>query len=300
MKSAPNYVIGIDGGATHSQALALAVPDGRILAQARGNALNAHAEDTAMFRRNLSSLLNDLASALRGVCQNAVIGTATLLDEAPAAWRHELLHDLDPLPESTLLCGDAVTALHGATSGEPGLLVISGTGSIAIANDANGKRRTMGGLGALLGGDPGSAFWMSCQAILKAQQSRDPNDPLRLAVSSFFDVDHFESLIGRPIRSIAALCGHLATGDYQETIWTKIEQAAGRELAQMAWPLLRADLSLPVYYSGSVLCRNARVLKSFSSFLTTLAGREVRPQRPRGTAVEGAAHLALKRYVQSC
>jgi glucosamine kinase len=54
---------------------------------------------------------------------------------------------------------DAQAALLGALDGDPGVLVLAGTGSIVLGRSASGRWARAGGLGPLLG-DEGSAFWM--------------------------------------------------------------------------------------------------------------------------------------------
>ena len=289
-----DYVIGIDGGATRSQALALAL-DGSVLAEASGEALNEQAESAQCFRFSLQRLLDELTADLEGVCRSAVIGSASLFDEASVEECARLLGGIKHLPSNTLLCGDAATALHGATRGGPGILVIAGTGSIAIAEYADGKRRTVGGLGALLGGDPGSAFWMSCRAILEAETAPQPDSKMRLAVLNHFKVPTLPHLVGQPVRTIARLSAHLARAGAEDEAWANIETAAGQELAKLVWPLLRSDRTLPVFYAGSVLGHNQRVREAFAKTISNFAGSEIRPRAPSATATEGAAQMALKR-----
>lgn len=54
---------------------------------------------------------------------------------------------------------DLEAAWLAAFRGGPGVLVLSGTGSVVFARDAAGRSSRIGGLGPLLG-DEGSAFWI--------------------------------------------------------------------------------------------------------------------------------------------
>ncbi|MEE8583245.1 MAG: BadF/BadG/BcrA/BcrD ATPase family protein, partial [Acidobacteriota bacterium] len=59
-------------------------------------------------------------------------------------------------PDALLrLESDALVALAGATEGRPGVIVISGTGSVALGINSQGERILCGGWGHLLG-DEGS------------------------------------------------------------------------------------------------------------------------------------------------
>jgi N-acetylglucosamine kinase-like BadF-type ATPase len=92
---------------------------------------------------------------------------------------------------------DAQVALTGATAGEPGIIAIAGTGSIAYGRNAAGKVARAGGWGYAMG-DEGGAYdivrqalramlrhhegWGSSTALtdtlLAATGARDPNDLL--------------------------------------------------------------------------------------------------------------------------
>src|SRR5262245_16368680 len=54
---------------------------------------------------------------------------------------------------------DAEAAYLGALGERPGILLLAGTGSMALGRDARGRWARAGGLGPLLG-DEGSAFWI--------------------------------------------------------------------------------------------------------------------------------------------
>src|SRR5579872_653487 len=62
---------------------------------------------------------------------------------------------------------DALIALSGATGGEPGVVTIAGTGSIAFGRNAAGKTARAGGWGFLFG-DEGSGFDIARQALRAA------------------------------------------------------------------------------------------------------------------------------------
>jgi N-acetylglucosamine kinase-like BadF-type ATPase len=59
---------------------------------------------------------------------------------------------------------DAVIALSGATAGEPGIITIAGTGSIAFGRNAAGRAARVGGWGYIFG-DEGGGFDIARQAL---------------------------------------------------------------------------------------------------------------------------------------
>src|SRR5438034_4387666 len=67
---------------------------------------------------------------------------------------------------------DALIALSGATGGEPGIVTIAGTGSIAFGRNALGKTARVGGWGYIFG-DEGSGFDIARQAVRAALRSEE-------------------------------------------------------------------------------------------------------------------------------
>ena len=83
--------------------------------------------------------------------------------------------------ERYLITHDAHIALAGATGGGPGIIVISGTGSIAYGRNAAGKTARAGGWGYVFG-DEGGAFDLArhaLRAILRHEEGWGPPTTLR-------------------------------------------------------------------------------------------------------------------------
>jgi N-acetylglucosamine kinase-like BadF-type ATPase len=73
------------------------------------------------------------------------------------------------------LMHDAPIAHAAAFDGEPGVLIIAGTGSVAYGVAPGGESLTVGGWGYLFG-DEGSAFWIACEALREAMAIEDHGD----------------------------------------------------------------------------------------------------------------------------
>jgi N-acetylglucosamine kinase-like BadF-type ATPase len=67
---------------------------------------------------------------------------------------------------------DTVTALAGASSAQPGVVVIAGTGSIAYGRLADGREAQAGGWGYMMG-DEGSGYDIGREALRAATQAQD-------------------------------------------------------------------------------------------------------------------------------
>jgi glucosamine kinase len=81
---------------------------------------------------------------------------------------------------------DADVALEGAFAGEPGIVLVAGTGSICFGKNHAGQTARSGGWGHLLG-DEGSATWIALEAIKSALHSFDgrmPSGELRDIIST--------------------------------------------------------------------------------------------------------------------
>ncbi len=63
------------------------------------------------------------------------------------------------LAQRVRVISDVEAARDGALGAAPGILLLAGTGSIALGRDRRGRLARAGGLGPLLG-DEGSAFWI--------------------------------------------------------------------------------------------------------------------------------------------
>jgi N-acetylglucosamine kinase-like BadF-type ATPase len=85
------------------------------------------------------------------------------------------------LSSLTAVGADAEAAFHDAFPSGPGILLISGTGSIALARGANGSRVRVGGWGVPLG-DEGSGYGIgvsALRALARAEDGRSVSTSLR-------------------------------------------------------------------------------------------------------------------------
>jgi len=96
-----------------------------------------------------------------------------------ASERRTLARRLGGLAGRVVVLSDALAAHLGALGGRPGVLILSGTGSIVIGRSANGHWARAGGLGPLLG-DEGSAFWLGRQWLRMTTRGEDFQPARRL------------------------------------------------------------------------------------------------------------------------
>ena len=164
------YYLGMDGGGTKTEAV-LCDETGRILRYARAGATAPASVPPGQIRETLSRLYASLrlrdAGPVRGFA--GVSGC----DEP---WCRQILEDAaaQAAPEGLSLTvrSDTVCALSaGVGPGRDGLLLIAGTGSVAVLR-RGGRLFRAGGYGHLVG-DEGSGFDMGRRAIVSALKAQD-------------------------------------------------------------------------------------------------------------------------------
>ena len=159
--------LGVDGGQSSTVAL-IADETGRVLGWGRGGPCNhvAAAEGRAKFARALQECLS-------AACSEAGLDAASVSFEAACLGFSGGIADKEAYSRefvrssSFSITTDAEIALMGATGGAPGIIVIAGTGSIALGKNAQGKMGRAGGWGYIFG-DEGGAFDIARQALRAA------------------------------------------------------------------------------------------------------------------------------------
>jgi N-acetylglucosamine kinase-like BadF-type ATPase len=151
---------------------------------------NAHRVTTSVVPTDRD--LQQLASVLRAIWRRRRWSrrrVAALVVASRGLWtsaeRRTLALALRGLAARVFVISDAQAALLGALGRKPGVLLLSGTGSIVVGRNARGRWARAGGLGPALG-DEGSGFWLGREWLratvrngnllpaLRASHGRDP------------------------------------------------------------------------------------------------------------------------------
>lgn len=145
------------------------------------------------------------------------VGAAGILG-APTATRALVRQLHAQLPDTELLVtSDIVTAHAGALDSRPGVVLIAGTGAVALGIAADGRWHSVDGHGALLD-DAGSGFAIGRAGITAALRHRDgrPGGSLELALLAAQEITPVDELVGTlqssadAIRDIAAFAPAVA------------------------------------------------------------------------------------------
>lgn len=156
------WFLGVDGGQSSTTAL-IGEETGRVAGMGRGGPCNhvSSAEARTRFSKALGGAIGAALHAA-GITE-ANFETACLGLSGGPADKDALVRDLVPAQKYSIT-SDAVIALMGATAGEPGVIAIAGTGSIAFGRNAEGRTARAGGWGYAFG-DEGGAFDLVRQAV---------------------------------------------------------------------------------------------------------------------------------------
>lgn len=89
-------------------------------------------------------------------------------------------------PQKTFMCGDVVAGLYGLTFGDPGVIIVSGTGMMGAALDSDKNFIFSGGLGYLLN-DEGGCYGIGREGVLAAVRALEKVGPATVLSDRFSD-----------------------------------------------------------------------------------------------------------------
>jgi N-acetylglucosamine kinase-like BadF-type ATPase len=203
-----------------------------------------------------------------------------------------------------LVTTDAEISLAGATVSGQGIIVIAGTGSIALGRNAENARARVGGWGHIFG-DEGSAFGIVRQALraaLRMEEGWGPATALRqvlLEAAEAPDVNELLHQFYAPdwprdrVASLAPLVDAAAGGG--DRVALEILNASAQQLAALAASvrvqLWKEHERVDVVYSGGVF-GSVRLLERFRLLVELQPGTQCGP--PLHSAVEGALLAAYR------
>ena len=188
---------------------------------------------------------------------------------------------LNGLARRVHVMSDVEAARDGALGPGPGVLLLAGTGSIALGRDRRGRLARAGGLGPLLG-DEGSAFWIGRAWLPVARRNTDATALRRLAVAPDA-VPRVAALAPAALR--AARRGH----PIARAVVAGAQHALAELIAQVA-ARLRMRPPVPVSWAGGLL--DDAGFRAGVWRAARQAGLRLTVVSPRGTALDAAAAMA--------
>lgn len=259
------FYLGVDGGQSSTTAL-IGDAQGRVVGSGRGGPCNhvGAAEGREKFVRTIRECVSAAAREIGQDFDGIEFASACLGFSGGPADKEEILARVLRTAR-VVVTTDALIALSGATGGAPGIITISGTGSIAFGRNADGKTARAGGWGYVFG-DSGSGFDLArraLQAALRFEEGWGPSTALHAMLMEATGATNANDLLHRfytteyPRARIAALSKLVdQAAQAGDSAALEIVELAAGELARLAGAV-RAQLFAPgeaarVAYIGGV------------------------------------------------
>jgi N-acetylglucosamine kinase-like BadF-type ATPase len=297
------HVIGIDAGGTKTVCL-LADDRGRVVAEARAGGANLQVSGELDVEKVLHAIM-DQAIGDREIRPAAIcLGIAGVDRPADDAAVRAIMHRIG-YKSRVLVVNDALIALVAGVGDAPGVVIVSGTGSIAYGRDAAGRAARAGGWGYLLG-DEGGGFWIGRAALAAVVRQSDGRGPVTMLTELVLaemnlrnptEVIHAVYDSGLPRRAIAGIASVVQRAvDAGDATAAEILDRSASELAAAGASVIerlnmRGD-EFQIVLSGGIFAGIPTLVPNVTARL-----REVAPRsRVRVLDVEpatGAVRLAL-------
>jgi phenylacetic acid degradation operon negative regulatory protein len=278
-------IAGFDAGQTHTTCRLAEAASPGVLAEGEGAGVS-HLAAAGGPERFAAALRESLVRARARLVDRrdpratwplraAVVGASGIeVGSAVQRQGHQLAMDALGLPEAGMIVtGDERTALRGAFPAGPGIVVISGTGTIAVGRDGVGHEHRCGGWGWLLDG-AGSAMDIGRDGLalsLQMADGRQAETPLRHALWRALELDPADPQAPQRIKALVVTPGFGPAG------FAGLAPAVNR-LAE------EGD-----HQAGEILRRNADALARMAAAVARALGLEGPPVSAMGGAIENLA-----------
>ncbi len=284
-------IAGIDGGGTKTTLICKAL-DSDEKTVFRYGSFNINSIGQDAFRNLLKNIVKDIEWT--GDCQALCIGAAGVSNK-------EMKDTVDEVFGSSKirkysLVGDDAIAMEGALGGKPGVIVISGTGSIVQGKAKDGSKVRLGGWGHLLG-DEGSAYGLARDAFVAITRMLDGLGPKTSIMKDFGiqdRVDLISRVYGGDKSTIAAYAVFLEksyiSGD--KVAKAIIEDNAKKLAASVLEVVKRLELGKTKVAMLGGLLDHETIFRSELVKCITAGSKDVVCIEPEHDAAEGAVMMA--------
>ena len=201
---ADRYLLGIDGGGTRTRAV-LATTNGKVLGYGEGGSGNYRIAGLRTAKESLRAAINGAFAAANLSVQDVEVGYFGLAgvgrDDDRATMR-QALSEFAPAYHTLILENDGIIAMTGATVAQPGVVIISGTGSMIYGRNQHNQTARSGGWGPLIG-DEGGGYDIGRKALMSVMRQADGRGPKTLLTESIFaewGVEHHQQLASKAYR----------------------------------------------------------------------------------------------------
>ncbi len=291
------YYLGIDGGGTTTTA-AVSDEKGKILFKKSGKTINFYSVGMEKAAENLANLMNSIYSDIEfDSFEAAFIGCSALDSEAESETIKALCGSVKA--DKIAMNSDLFIALRSLDCDFCPCVAVSGTGSMATGEDADGNIVISGGWGHIIG-DEGSGYSIAVNALRRCCELCDEgiDSPLLASACEYFSVDNFRKaidIIYSPetskdiIAGFAASVGKLCDtdGDSRAIVISEAHRFAGTVIILLN--KIKSCSVLGLY--GGIFRHNSLYTQAFTEAIKNVYP-QIKTQLLNVTPEEGALRLA--------
>lgn len=309
MEERMEVVLGIDSGGTHYRVMA-ADKTGKLLGLYVGPPASHHYLDRQEMTHRIEKAVDQCLAQFQGKRQDIralVCGTTGIDSTHDQEIVESCYQSLADIRCRMKVINDAELAHYTVTGGK-GILLISGTGSIAFGRNKQGVQARTGGWPLSIYGDEGSGVWVSRMALRHLGRRLDgavPDSPLSTYMQEELHISTRDELIrlaltkGNTPETLPML-GKLVSRAAQEgdRYAEEILMKAAKELMGLVEDMVcildmeRTEPDFPLGVWGSTLLKSQVLLEHFCALFRARFS-QASVCFPQKEAVEGAVQMAL-------
>jgi N-acetylglucosamine kinase-like BadF-type ATPase len=304
-----NLYLGVDGGGTKTQVV-LINNEKEIIAEAFAGASNPLRVGIEKAVANIFAAV-DKACDVSGKSRGDIVAIECGLAGVRRADLRQVIRNLVIQRfriKKVEIVTDAEIALYGTTLGKEGLVVIAGTGSVCIGQNAKGRKASAGGWGPLAGDEGGGAgiARRALQAIARGSDGRGRPTKLSDVAVEYFRAGRLEDLsvaIYAPQIDNARIAGFarcvIETAAAGDEVAKAVLEEAGRELGIAARAVIK-ELKLerrafPIGTVGGIFNAGELITKPLLETVHTIAPKAY-VTKPQFAPAAAAALMAFELF----
>jgi len=302
--------LGFDGGGTKTSGAAID-PSGNVVAETSGKASNFQiigveraSESIFEIARSLLELANSDFHAVKGIFLG-LTGAGREADRQRMldGFKNLLAQKGISVP-NIFVDSDAIAALEGAFYGKPGMILISGTGSILFAKDENGTIYRVGGWGRFIG-DEGSGYAIGkagLTATAREFDGRGNQTAISRILKDKFGIDSPETLVTKVYREnfdiASAAPAVFEAAEIKDPVAIGILEKSSVELLEHVEAIIKKiGKCLPIAFVGSILT-SRNLLSTKLKELISKKFPDITVQNAEASPAVGAALLARRKTME--
>lgn len=300
------YIMGIDGGGTKTKLL-LTDASGRLIFEEEGGPSNINVTGYESVKQVLGEMVLralNKTGAVPSDCLSLCMGATGAGRKTEKEKIKEIFKTLGFECQITIT-DDATIALYGGLGGKAGIMVISGTGSICLGRNNEGRIYRCGGWGHIIG-DEGSGYDIGRNiliSIMRGFDGREPQSAMTPMVLKHLSLDNPEELVeyvyrrGISKKEIAALAVFADAGcEVKDAAAMKIIERSAEEIHCAVVTVINKlgfTGKVEVCVGGGVLTKSKFLRESFTRLLNQ-SHPDAQVITMRKDAAWGAVYMAME------